>query len=121
MHKKHIFENEPIVIDRPPKLGTVSVNKEKIDTPKQYHVMLWNDDNTPSTVVIEVLSKVFGLNSLRATKIMMAAHVNGKAIVATMSRDMAETKANQAMDLALQYDNPVTKKPVFLQFSTEEA
>lgn len=98
-----------------------TVEDEKVDTPKQYSVLIHNDDHTPFDVVVDVLNTVFSHPRPRAVAIMMAAHTTGKALVATMSKDMAETKALQAMDLAGRSINPVTRQPCFLQFSTEEA
>ena len=110
-------DNGATVIDRPPQLDA---NNEKVDVPKNYAVLVHNDDHTPFDVVVEVLRQIFGFDGRRAMQIMMAAHTSGKAVVAIMSKDMAETKATQAMDLASTFKNPVTDADVSLQFSTEE-
>lgn len=107
------------VIDAPPVVD--NTNEEKVEPPKDYHVLIHNDDVTPFEVVVAVLSEVFGMARDRAMSIMMAAHNNGKAIVATFSKDMAETKAMQAMELARREVNPVTHQQVPLTFSVEEA
>jgi ATP-dependent Clp protease adapter protein ClpS len=109
----------PTVIDTPPVLD--NQNEEKIDTPKDYHVMLHNDDNTPVNVVVDVLHTVFQMERARSMQIMMAAHNSGKAIVCTRNKDMAETLADKAMALAAQETNPVTRQQVSLKFTAEEA
>lgn len=111
--------DDTVVIQAPPQLDTI--NDERVETPKDYNVLLHNDDHTPFNVVVDVLKEVFDIAPDRAMSIMMAAHNNGTAVVATMSKDMAETKAVQAMEAASRETNPVTGDNCMLQFSTEEA
>lgn len=107
------------VVDRPPVLD--QEREERTEPPKPYAVLIHNDDHTPFDVVVEVLKQVFSMNKGRAMSIMMAAHTSGKATVEICpSKDMAETKATRAMDLAATFSNPVTRQPCSLQFSTVE-
>lgn len=107
------------VIDAPPVID--NQNDEKVEPPKDYHVLIHNDDVTPFEVVVEVLATVFSMPKNRAMAVMLAAHNSGKAIVATYSKDMAETKADQAMEMARKEVNSVTGQQVPLTFSVEEA
>ena len=77
-----------------------------------YKVMLLNDDFTPRDFVTEVLRVVFGMGPERAYGVMMTAHMKGACVVAVYTRDVAETKAEQATDLGRQAGFP-------LMFSTE--
>ena len=83
------------VIERPPEL--TPVNDEKTAKPPMFAVLLHNDDSTSFMFVVDVLREVFALEGERARQIMMAAHTSGKAVVAIYSREVAETKVEQAM------------------------
>ena len=77
-----------------------------------YKVMLLNDDFTPREFVTEVLRAVFGMGPERAYGVMLTAHQKGACVVAVFTRDVAETKADQATDLGREAGFP-------LMFTTE--
>ena len=60
-----------------------------------YHVILLNDDHHSMEFVVEVLSKALGYNAARSLELMMKAHTDGRAVVYTGSREVAELKADQ--------------------------
>lgn len=92
-----IFANAgPDVIIAPP--VTKPVEDEKTATPPMYSVMLLNDPSTPFDFVCEVLEAVFLINKQESHQIMMGAHRTGKALVRVYSREVAETKVQNAMD-----------------------
>ena len=74
--------------------------KEKLERPKLYKVILFNDDYTPREFVVMVLKYVFKTGLETAHKIMLTAHMKGSCVVAVYARDIAETKVKEAMDLA---------------------
>lgn len=86
--------------------------RPKIERPRLYKVILVNDDFTPREFVIMVLQAVFRTSEEEGYKIMLTAHQKGSCVVAVFSRDIAETKAKEATDLAKQADFP-------LMFTTE--
>lgn len=86
--------------------------KPKTERPRLHKVLLLNDDYTPREFVVKVLQAVFGTSEEQAHRIMMTAHRRGACVVAVYTRDIAETKASEATDLARQYGHP-------LQFTTE--
>ena len=89
-----------------------TIAKPKIEQPRLYKVILINDDYTPREFVIAVLMMVFRTSEEQAYRIMMTAHQKGVCVVATFTRDVAESKAKEATDMGRQKGYP-------LMFSTE--
>ena len=86
---------------------TVSDTKPKTKRPRLYKVMLENDDFTPREFVVEVLKTVFRMSDDEAYLIMMAAHQQGNAVVSVYTRDIAESKANEATGMAKEAGHPL--------------
>jgi ATP-dependent Clp protease adaptor protein ClpS len=86
--------------------------KPKTQEPKLYKVILLNDDYTPREFVVQVLKAVFRTTEDQAYRIMMTAHQKGVCVVATYTRDIAESKATEATDMGREKGYP-------LAFSTE--
>ncbi len=86
--------------------------KPKVERPRLYKVLLVNDDYTPREFVVVVLKAEFRLNEDQAMRVMITAHRRGVCLVAVFARDVAETKATRATDMARSKGFP-------LQFTTE--
>ena len=86
--------------------------KLKVERPKLWKVILLNDDYTPREFVVMVLKAVFRMNEDQAYNVMMTAHQRGACVIAVFTKDVAETKAKEATDLAKDQGYP-------LAFSTE--
>ncbi|OYW61283.1 MAG: ATP-dependent Clp protease adaptor ClpS [Rhizobiales bacterium 12-68-15] len=91
-----------------PRLGTRPV----VQRPRLYKVMLLNDDFTPRDFVVSVLQAEFRMDEGAALAVMTTAHQRGTCVVAVFPRDVAETKATRATDMAKAEGFP-------LLFSTE--
>ncbi|MEA3534182.1 ATP-dependent Clp protease adapter ClpS [Rhizobium sp. CC-YZS058] len=89
-----------------------TVTKPKLERPKLYKVILVNDDYTPRDFVIFVLKAVFSLSEETGYRLMMTAHKLGTCVIVVCARDIAETKAAEAIDLAKEAGFP-------LMFTTE--
>jgi ATP-dependent Clp protease adaptor protein ClpS len=74
--------------------------KPKVDKPKLYKVILFNDDYTPREFVIMILQAVFKTGESAGYHIMITAHQKGSCVVAVYTKDIAETKVKEAMDYA---------------------
>jgi ATP-dependent Clp protease adaptor protein ClpS len=74
--------------------------KPKIERPKLYKVILLNDDFTPREFVVMVLKAEFSMSEDQAARVMLTAHQKGLCVVAVFARDVAETKATRATDMA---------------------
>jgi ATP-dependent Clp protease adaptor protein ClpS len=72
----------------------------KIKKPKNYKVVMYNDDFTTMEFVINVLMSVFNKNLVEAEKIMLDVHKKGKGIAGIYSHDIAITKVRDAMSMA---------------------
>ena len=70
----------------------------KVERPKLYKVILFNDDFTPREFVTRVLQGEFRLSEAQANRVMMTAHRKGVCVVSVYPRDVAETKATRATD-----------------------
>ncbi len=84
----------------------------KVERPKLHKVILLNDDFTPRGFVVRVLRAEFGLRDSQAAKVMSTAHQRGACVVAVFTKDLAETHATNAVDLARKEGHP-------LMFTTE--
>ncbi len=86
--------------------------KPKTQKPRLHKVILVNDDYTPREFVVLVLKAVFRMGEDKAHQVMFTAHTRGTCVVAVYTRDIAESKATEATDLAKQAGFP-------LMFTTE--
>ena len=89
-----------------------TIAKPKVEQPRMYKVVLLNDDFTPREFVVQVLKAVFRTSEDQAYRIMMTAHQKGVCVVATYTRDVAESKAKEGTDMGRAKGYPLT-------FSTE--
>lgn len=80
--------------------------KMKVDVPKSYNVVMINDDFTPMDFVIDILIGIFGKTLQEALMLTFEVHNKGRGIAGTYTRDIAETKVAQAMDLAKAEEHP---------------
>jgi len=85
-------------------MPTKSEYKEKtgsrLKEPKQYHVVMHNDDFTTMDFVVKILVEIFHKDPMSAENIMMTVHKAGKAVVGTYPYDIAATKVNAALSRA---------------------
>lgn len=63
-------------------------------------VVMLNDDYTPMEFVVDILTGVFNLNEKEAMKVMLQVHYKGKAMCGRFPTDIAETKAEQVINVA---------------------
>ncbi len=91
---------------------TRTKTETKTERPRLHKVILLNDDYTPREFVILVLRAVFRMGEDDAYRVMATAHTKGSCVVAVYTRDIAETKATEAIDLAREHGHP-------LMFTTE--
>ena len=78
--------------------------KEKSHTdlkePKQYNVIMLNDDFTTMEFVVEILIDIFHKDPASAEMLMMTVHKGGSAVVGAYPYDIAVTKVNAATSRA---------------------
>jgi ATP-dependent Clp protease adaptor protein ClpS len=88
-------------------VGPLTETKPKTERPKVYKVILLNDDYTPRQFVVTVLRAIFRMTSDEARGVMLTAHMRGLCVVAVYTREIAETKATQAIDMAAREGYPL--------------
>jgi len=66
-----------------------------VKLPKQYRVILLNDDYTSMEFVVEILMEIFHKSASQSESIMLQIHNNGSGICGIYSYEIAETKAAQ--------------------------
>ena len=71
-----------------------------IQEPKQWKVILLNDDTTPIEFVIQLLTQIFRHTEITAKDITLQVHETGSGIAGTYSFEIAEAKAVEATSLA---------------------
>jgi len=86
---------------------TLLTDKVKAQPPSMYSVILFNDDYTPMEFVVDVLQRFFAKNREQATQLMLKVHTEGSAICGVYPHGIAETKVNQVMAYANQYQHPL--------------
>lgn len=82
--------------------GISTINKEKIKVkkPKDYKVVMHNDDFTTMEFVVNILMTVFKKDINTSNKIMMDVHKIGRGIVGVYPYDIAATKVAIALGMA---------------------
>ena len=79
---------------------TKEKTKNKIKEPRQFNVVMHNDDFTTMDFVVEILIDIFHKDEVTAQAIMLNVHKNGSAVVGKYPYDIAITKVDAAMSRA---------------------
>ena len=82
--------------------GVATINKErvKVNQPRDYKVVMHNDDFTTMEFVVNILMTIFKKDINTSNKIMMDVHKLGKGIVGIYPYDIATTKVAMALEMA---------------------
>lgn len=86
----------------------------EVQEPRQFRVLLHNDDYTTMEFVVQVLETVFNKSPLEASRIMMNVHRTGIGQCGVYVMQVAETKVAMVQHLAREHGFP-------LKCSMEEA
>ena len=84
--------------------------KQSNEKPKQFNVIMLNDDYTPMDWVISVLTEVFKHSDSSAEVLTMTIHNEGSAVVGTYSYEIAEMKAMETVNLSRSNGFPLQVK-----------
>ena len=89
--------------------GVVTEQKteKKLARPKLYKVILLNDDFTTMEFVVALLVHVFHHTETTAQAIMLNIHRTGAGIAGIYTKEIAETKVSQVMELAEKAEYPL--------------
>lgn len=83
------------------------ISPPKIKRPPMYKVVLLNDDYTPMDFVVVLLRSVFGLNEERSNQVMLEVHQKGAGVCGVYTREIAETKVEQVMQISQGNEHPL--------------
>ncbi len=70
-------------------------------------VYVYNDNFTPMEFVVDILERVFKMDERTSERTTMKAHFDGKALCGEFPKDIAETMAYTAMDIARAKGHPL--------------
>ena len=82
-------------------------DRQEIEEPPLYKVLLHNDDYTTMDFVVMVLQSVFNKDAATATEIMLNVHKKGMGLAGIYTRDVAETKVAIVHDLSRKNEHPL--------------
>lgn len=72
----------------------------KAKEPKQYKVIMLNDDFTTMDFVVSILTDIFHKDQLTAEMLMLNVHKKGRAVIGKYPYDIAVTRTQTAMKRA---------------------
>jgi len=87
--------------------STATKDRDKVQEPPLYKVLLHNDDYTSMEFVISVLEKVFRKSTSEATRVMLNVHQEGVGVAGIYTREICETKVVIVHDLARKSEYPL--------------
>ena len=94
-------------MDKQSDIGVLDRHKDKVEPPKKFKVVLYNDDYTSMDFVVAILETIFHRSKPDATAIMMNIHNSGRGIAGVYTREIAETKVAQVKIAASNYKVPL--------------
>jgi ATP-dependent Clp protease adaptor protein ClpS len=100
-------DNGPGVTDGQGQVGLATRTRTRPKKPKQYKVLMLNDDYTPMEFVVMVLKRFFRMDLEQATRVMLHVHQKGVGVCGIFPYEVAETKVNQVMDFARANQHPL--------------
>ncbi|MDO4330820.1 MAG: ATP-dependent Clp protease adaptor ClpS [Lachnospiraceae bacterium] len=86
--------------------------RQQIKVPRQYQVLIYNDDFTPMDFVVEVLKQIFDKEETEAVTLMLSIHKGSYAVAGVYPRDIAQTKASEAVQWAREEGHPLKVEAV---------
>lgn len=86
--------------------------RSRIKIPRKYQVLIYNDDFTPMDFVVDVLMQVFEKGEAEATALMLSIHKGSYAVAGIYPKDIAYTKAAEAVRWAREEGYPLKVEAV---------
>jgi len=82
-------------------------DRQKVEPPKKYKVILHNDDFTPMDFVIVILMDAFNFSFQKASGITLQVHEQGKGIAGAYSKEIASMKVKRCNQIARSEGHPL--------------
>ena len=87
--------------------GVNTMDKQKLDPPSKYKVVLHNDDFTPMDFVIVILMDAFNFDFAKASEITLQVHEQGKGIAGVYPKEIAHMKVKRCNQIARAEGHPL--------------
>jgi ATP-dependent Clp protease adaptor protein ClpS len=87
-------------------VGVDSLDRQKVEPPRKFKVVLYNDDYTPMDFVVTLLMQHFHKPKEDAVALTLKIHNGDRGIAGVYSREIAETKAHTVNSIARQHQHP---------------
>jgi ATP-dependent Clp protease adaptor protein ClpS len=87
--------------------GVELQDRQKVEPPSKYSVVLHNDDFTPMDFVIVILMDAFNFSFQKANSITMQVHEQGKGIAGVYSKEIAVMKVKRCNQIARTEGHPL--------------
>lgn len=81
--------------------------RPKTKAPPLYRVLLLNDDFTPMDFVVDILENFFSMDRVRATRVMLEVHTDGRGACGSFAYEIAETKVAQVNAYSRRNEHPL--------------
>ncbi len=90
-----------------PGSGVAFEEREEVEIPRRFRVLLHNDNYTTMEFVVDILEEVFRKRHEEAMAIMMRVHKNGTGVAGVYIKAIAEMKVAEVHALAQEYEFPL--------------
>jgi len=87
-------------------IGVDSLDRQKVEPPRKFKVVLYNDDYTPMDFVVALLMQHFHKPKDEALALTLKIHNGDRGIAGVYSREIAETKTDAVNAIARQHQHP---------------
>ena len=87
-------------------IGVDSLDRQKVEPPRKFKVVLYNDDYTPMEFVVNILMQHFYKPQDEAMALTLQIHNGDRGIAGVYSREIAETKAHTVNVIAREHQHP---------------
>jgi ATP-dependent Clp protease adaptor protein ClpS len=87
--------------------GVAIEDRQKLQKPSMYKVLLHNDDYTTMEFVVHILQRFFAKNAVEAQAIMLKVHHEGYGICGIYTFEVAESKVNKVNRYARSKGHPL--------------
>ncbi len=95
-------------------MSTITEVNEIVDIdfqePKNYAVVIYNNDSTPMELVVDILFEIFNHTKHIAYELTMKIHTEGSAIAGVYNYEIAEQKAIEAVKASRSEGYPLVVK-----------
>tara|TARA_R110002012_G_scaffold273737_1_gene459821 strand:- start:212 stop:538 length:327 start_codon:yes stop_codon:yes gene_type:complete len=87
-------------------VGIGSKERQKVEPPRKFKVVLYNDDYTPMDFVVNILMQFFHKPKDEAMALTLQIHNGERGVAGVYSREIAETKAETTNNIAREHQHP---------------